>query len=187
MSSASLTLWRNDRTPRLNAIDTQYAQSLAMAPPDPLLVDENLRGYIVLLSAHFQGFCRDLYSECAQIIASKVRPILQVLILDQFIAHRALDRGNPNHDNLRRDFQRFGFTLDLAAADPANRGRLQILARLNEWRNIAAHQGPVPAGGLPGLADLRACRNACDGLAGSLDGIMYNHLKRILRREPWVP
>jgi hypothetical protein len=73
MPSASLTLWRNDRTPRLNEVDLQCTSSHAIVPANPNLVDENIRGFILLLSAHFQGFCRDLYTECAQIIASRVR------------------------------------------------------------------------------------------------------------------
>jgi hypothetical protein len=173
--------------PRLNHIETQCVESQALVPPNPQLVDENVRGYIVLLSAHFQGFSRDLYTECAQIITSKVRPALQLLVQDQFAAHRALDHGNPSTENLRRDFERFRFTLNLAAADPENPGRLDVLSRLNRWRNIAAHQGTVPIGGLPSLDDLRIWRQACDGLATSLDGIMYNQLRHLLRREPWMP
>jgi hypothetical protein len=187
MPSASLQYRLNDRMPRLNAIDIQCAASQALAPPNPLLHEENLRGYIVLLSAHFQGFCRDLYTESALTIVSRVRTSLQVLIQDQFTAVRALDHGNPSLQNLRKDFERFGFTLDLAVANPANPARLQHLSELNRWRNVAAHQGTVPPAGLPSLADLRAWRGSCDGLAASLDGIMYNQLRRILRRAPWVP
>jgi hypothetical protein len=141
----------------------------------------------VLLSAHFQGFCRDLYTESAQIIASKVRPRLQVLVQDQFTAHRALDQGNPNVHNLKKDFNRFGFTLNVATADPANHGRLQHLSELNTWRNVAAHQGTVPPGGMPTLTDVQAWRTSCDGLAASLDVIMYNQLRALLRRAPWAP
>src|SRR5437764_1450832 len=79
MPSAALLHWQNERMPRLNEIDTQCAASLAQARPNPRLVDENLRGYVVLLSAHFQGFCRDLYVESSQIIASKVRRSLRIL------------------------------------------------------------------------------------------------------------
>ena len=187
MPSASLHYWVNDRMPRLNEIDTQCAASQALAPTNPRLGEENLRGYVVLLSAHFQGFCRDLYTESAQITVSKVRASLQVLIQDQFTAHRSLDQGNPNLHNLRKDFERFGFTLNLAAADPGNPSRLQHLTELNRWRNIAAHHGTVPASGLPLLAELHVWRNSCDGLAASLDMIMYNQLRRILRRAPWRP
>jgi hypothetical protein len=187
MPSASLQHWRNDRIPRLNAIDAQCAASLLLAPPDRLLHEENVRGYIVLLSAHFQGFCRDLYTESALVVANRIRASLRVLVQDQFTAHRAIDKGNPNLQNLRKDFERFGFTLDLATVDPANPARLRHLNELNRWRNIAAHHGTVPPPGLPSSTDLRVWRDACDGLAAELDRIMYNELRRILRRAPWAP
>ncbi len=186
MPSVSLQHWLNDRMPRLNEVDSQCATSQALVPPNPLLHEENLRGYIVLLSAHFQGFCRDLYTESAQSIVSRVRATLQVVIQDQFTAHCALDHGNPNLQNLRRDYERFGFTLHLSVADPGNPARLRDLTELNRWRNIAAHHGIVPPAGLPSLADLRDWKTSCNGLAASLDGIMYNQLRRMLRRAPWV-
>jgi hypothetical protein len=111
MPSVSLLHWQNDRTPRLTQIDAQCAVSLAAVPPNAYLIDENLRGYVVLLSAHFQGFCRDLYTEAAQLIAFRVPQRLRTLILAQFIAHRALDRGNPNIDNIAMDFDRLDFDL----------------------------------------------------------------------------
>jgi hypothetical protein len=144
-----------------------------------------LRGYVVLLSAHFQGFCRDLYTEAAQVIVSKVRPSLQKVIQDQFTAHRKLDRGNPTNDNLKMYFQRFGFALDLRA-DPTNVSRLDDLSALNKWRNVEAHQGTTLPIGVPlDLPSLRSWRTSCDGLATSLDVILYNQLRRILRRAPW--
>jgi hypothetical protein len=186
MPSASLLRWQNDRMPRLGAVDAQCAASLVLAPPQPALVEENLRGYVLLLSAHFQGFCHNLYEECTQVVVSKVRTSLQALIQFQFTADRKLDHGNPNLHNLREDFERFGFVLDLPSAAPANPARLQDLTTLNRWRNIAAHQGRIPAGAPPlDLPSLQAWRNSCDGLATSLDDIMYNALRKILRRAPW--
>jgi hypothetical protein len=173
---------------RLDEVDAQCTACLALVPPQPRLVEENLRGYVLLLSAHFQGFCRNLYTECAQIVVSRVRPSLQLLVQNQFVAHRKLDHGNPNLQHIREDFQRFGFALDLAAADPSNPARLNDLAELNRWRNVAAHHGTVPPGAAPlSLPSIGAWRISCDGLAGSLDGTMYNQLRRILRRAPWVP
>src|SRR2546423_866585 len=124
MPSASLLLWRTDRMPRLAEVEAQCAVSLAAVPAQPNLVEENLRGYVLLLSAHFQGFCRDLHTECAQIVVLRVRASLQSLIQAQFTAHRKLDRGNPNLQNLRADFERFDFRLDLATAHAANPARL---------------------------------------------------------------
>jgi hypothetical protein len=171
--------------PRLQQVDLQCAASLAATPPNPHLIDENLRGDVVLLSAHFQGFCRDLYTEAAQIIAAKLRLRLRVMIFEQFTAHRKLDRGNPTHDHLKEDFKCFGFKLDLAV-DPANALRLGHLSALNKWRNVAAHQGATAPAGIPlNLPSLRTWRTSCDGLASSLDAILYNQLRRILRRTPW--
>ncbi len=185
MPSASLLRWQNDRMPRLQQVDLQCAGCLAAAPPNVHLIEENLRGYVVLLSAHFQGFCRNLYSEATLVIASKVRPALRRMIQEQFSAHRKLDHGNPSLQHLKEDFERFGFTLDLAA-DPANLPCLTDLSSMNKWRNVAAHQGTTPPAGIPlNLPSLQAWRGSCDGLATSLDGILYNELRKILRRAPW--
>ena len=186
MPSASLQYWLNDRLLRLHEIEIQCAASQALVPSNLRLQEENLRGYIVLLSAHFQGFCRDLYTESAQIICRRVRVTLRILIQAQFTVNRALDHGNPILQNLKKDYERFGFKLDLAAADPANAARLQGMAELNKWRNIAAHHGTVPPSGLPSLADLSDWKNSCNSLASSLDGIMYKELRWVLRRAPWV-
>jgi hypothetical protein len=187
MPSVALEHWQNDRLPRLNQVETQLAVSQGLAPPNPHLGEENLRAYIVALSAHFQGFCRDLHTESAQTISIRVRASLRPLIQSQFRSNRALDYGNPNLQNLRKDFERFGFVIESAAADPQNPARLQDLSEMNKWRNIVAHHGTVPPSGLPSYPDLQDWTNSCNGLAVSLDRILYNALRRILRRAPWAP
>jgi hypothetical protein len=187
MPSTALHNWQNVRLPSLAHVDAQCVASLGLAPANPALVDENLRGYVLLLSAHFQGFCRDLYAECAQIVVSKTRPTLQTLIQGQFTSNLRLDHGNPTVKNLQDDFKRFDFPLRLDTADPANPARITLLDRMNQWRNSAAHHGNPPAGVPLDLAALRDWRDACNGLALSLDGIMYTQLRRLLRRQPWVP
>ena len=118
-----------------------------------------------------------------QVVVSKVRLSLQPLMQRQFTAHLKLNRGNPNLENLKVDFRRFGFTLDLAAASPTNPAHLQNLTALNRWRNVAAHHGVIPAGTPPLiLSSLQAWRLSCDRLANSLDVILYNELRRLLKR-----
>jgi hypothetical protein len=143
MPSVALQYWQNERLPRLGEVEAQLMASRSLAPPNPHLSEENVRGYIVLLSAHFQGFCRDLHSESSQIVVSPVRPNLQALIQAQFSTNCALDSGNPNLQNISKDFERFGFMMEPAATDPGNPARLHDLSELNRWRNIAAHHGPV--------------------------------------------
>jgi len=187
MPSSALNLWQTDRMPRLAQVDVQCAAVFALDPPNPQLAEEDLRGYVVLLSAHFQGFCRDLYVECAQIVVSKVRSSLRLLFERQFAQKLKLDHGNPNIDNIAEDFNRFGFDLIATArAEPAFAVRRQHLGELNQWRNTVAHHGPSPRG-LPGLtlAAARDWRISCDGLAASLTGIMYDQLSRLLKRAPW--
>src|SRR5258708_38373204 len=104
---------------RLQQVDLQCSSCLSTKRPNTHLQEENLNAYVVLLSAHFQGFCRDLYTEAALVISSRMRSTLRPLVQEQFTIQRKLDRGNPTHDNLKEDFKRLGFTLDLAA-EPAN-------------------------------------------------------------------
>jgi hypothetical protein len=143
----------------------------------------------MLVSGHFQGFCRDLYTECSQVCAGLAPASLRTIVQAQFLAELKLNAGNPTVENIRKDFERFGIVLDLAGADPANPGRLTHLGQLNYWRNAVAHQKATPApSGIPTvltLADVQAWRTACDGLASSLDGIMHGELLRILGVAPW--
>ena len=113
MPSASLLKWSGERMASLAEIDSQCAACIAAIVPNPVLIDENLRAYVLLLSAHFQGYCRDLYTECSQFVSSKVRLSLQPSIQQLFTNKTALDRGNPNLDNIKADFNRFGFVLNL--------------------------------------------------------------------------
>jgi len=172
--------------PRLQEVENQCAATSTSTPPNAYLADENLRGYTVLLSTHFQGFCRDLYSETVAIIASKTRISPQFTVQTQFSANCNLDHGNPNLANLKKDFERFGFKLGLSA-EPSNHLRLQHLSSLNDWRNIVAHYGEIPASGFPSFPTVQSWRSSCDGLATSLDSILYNRLKNLLKRQPWTP
>jgi hypothetical protein len=188
MPSAALLRWQTDRLPRLAEVDAQCAATLAVVPP-PALADENLRGYVMLLSAHFQGYCRDLHTECVQVVAAaSASPAIEVVVQTQGIAGRELDGANPRYETLRKDFERFAFDLVAAlAANPANALRVTHIGHLNSWRNYAAHHKTTPptAGGPFNLAAVRVWRDSCDGLATALDGIMYNRLQAVLGGPPW--
>lgn len=191
MPSAALIRWQNDRMPRLGLMDAHCAGLFAppFAAPVPPLAQESLQGYVVLVSGHFQGFCRDLYAECAQICVAAAPAGLRTTMQAQFAARLALDTGNPTITNIRADFERFNFLLDLDGADPGNPQRVTHLGHLNYWRNHVAHQKSTPPPpGVPAvltLADIQAWRASCDGLAISLDDIMTQELTRILGVAPW--
>ena len=148
MSSASLLVWNGDRANRLNGIEAQCA---AVPLADAVHLDECLRGFVMHLSAHFQGFCRDLYFKCSQVCSLAVPAGIRLLAQKQFTASLALEKGNPSHENLVRDFSRFGFDLSFTAAHVAehlaNGPRITALGHLQAWRNRAVHQGTSPLGG----------------------------------------
>jgi len=158
-------------------------------------LEECLRGLVMHLSAHFQGFARDLYTECSQACAAAVLapPGMSATMQRQFLAQLALEKGNPTNENLVKDFSRFGLDLSFTAPHVADRvangPRLTHLGQLQAWRNRAVHQGTSPlGGGVPQaltLAIIQAWRSSCDGLATSLDDIMYNQLSAVLGKAPW--
>jgi hypothetical protein len=188
MPSIALNRWQTDRMPRLDRVDAHCAALFGAPAPVPEMSEEALQGYVMLLSGHFQGFCRDLYQECARAFAAILAAELSSSLLAQFFAELKLYGGNPTLENIRKDFERFGFVLNLPVVDPANTMRITDIGHLNQWRNHAAHQNsnPLPVGVPPlSLAGVQRARNSCSGLAVSLDGVMYNELKRILRVPPW--
>jgi hypothetical protein len=190
MPSGSLKTWQTVRLTSLGHVDAQCTACVAAVPPNPHLIDENLRAYVLLLAAHFQGFCRDLYTECAQIIVSKVRrPALEVLFQAQFSARRELDYSNAHFGTIVKDFNRFGFDARATLnALPGAPGLKADLHHLNQWRNAAAHQNVVlPAGGPLTVPMIQGWRKSCDTLATALDRIMYDELRVRLRRRPWPP
>ncbi len=186
MPSHSLLRWQNERVPRLNDFAVQAATTLSLVPP-PRLAEENLRGYVALLSAHFQGFCRDLYTEAAGLIAAAAPAHLQAVIQRQATADIKLGTGNPNLQTLSNDFNRFGMDLKaLLDANPANILRVNHLALLNKWRNYVVHHGvSAPTGPPLSLPMAQAWQTSCSELAVELDRIMYDKLLALLGAPPW--
>jgi len=186
-SPATLPASSASSAPAAGSAGTPMASAPALSAPPPL-ADESQQGYVMLVSGHFQGFCRDLYTECSQICAAAVPVGLRATVQAQFTAELRLNSGNPTIENIRRDFERFGFFLDLGAAAPGNVIRVTHLGHLNYWRNSVAHQRPSPPpSGVPSiltLADIQTWRASCDGLATSLDDIMRTELLRILGAAP---
>ena len=122
MPSAALTGWQQDRAHRLSKIDLHCREVDALVPPDLAFLDETLRGYVLHLSAHFQGFCRDLYTECSQFVISSIPARLQQAIQTQCNSQLALEKSNPSYDNIRKDFFRFRIELELRTAHPNGTG-----------------------------------------------------------------
>ena len=151
------------------------------------------QAYTMLLSAQFQGFCRDLHSECANwLVLPLIEPELRETLRENLVFGRRLDRGNPNPGNIGSDFNRLN--LDFwALADarrPESSARRAVLEELNEWRNAIAHQdfaASMLRAGRPNLtlAQVRVWRKACDGLARTFDEVLQAHLRALTGSAPW--
>ncbi len=136
-----------------------------------------IQGYLVLLSSHFQRFCRDLHSEAAGHLLRSVDPKIFSAVYGVLITGRKLDQGNPNPGNLGADFGRLGMSFwpDVKALHVRNERRLALLESMVRWRNAIAHQDFASQAQALGhrtevtLSEVRTFRRACNELARSFD------------------
>lgn len=195
MPSDALIAWQTLRLPRLHDFETDCLHLQGMYSAAPHRVQEYIRSYVVLLTSEFQGYCRDLHSECTDKLVASVNPInLREVLRFECRYGRKLDTGNPNPSNLGADFNRYflDFWDAVIALDPANQpARRDRLSRLNLWRNAIAHNNydPGELGGTTTLAIpiVQGWRTDCEVFASAFDGVMRAHLQAITGVSPWPP
>jgi hypothetical protein len=150
------------------------------------------RAYAVLLASQFQGYCRDLHSECVDHLLVGIDPRLFPILHAEFRRERLLDRGNAQPGSIGADFKRIGidgFWEKAITHDSANADRRNLLDELNTWRNAIAHQrfDPAKLGNTVRLqlAKVRQWRSACRGLAQSFDEVARQHIVIVTGHSPW--
>jgi hypothetical protein len=191
MPSEAFLRWSGDRSRALDEIENAHASVGGTGPGRRIATQQINQAYAVLLSSQFQGFCRDLHSECAEHVIEATPARFQEIIRTQFLWGRALDRGNPNPGNIGSDFNRFGFDFwaSVLAAHLQNGRRREYLDELNAWRNAIAHQDfdPERLGGTTSLnlATVRQWRSSLNGLARSFDNVIGEYLAQLLGVAPW--
>ena len=191
MPSYSLNRWTSERSVALDEIENAHSSVGGSSRGRRYATQQINHAYATLLSAQFQGFCRDLHSECVDAIVRRTPPGLRSYILPQFLWGRSLDRGNPNPGNIGMDFGRFGiaFWARVRADHHLNERRKQYLEELNTWRNAIAHQDfdSVKLGGTTVLhvATVRQWRSSLGSLAISFDNVMVSYLQSMIGESPW--
>ncbi len=146
--------------------------------------------YAVLLSSQFQGFCRDLHSECTDYFAKSVlEGILRAAFSNLFVQNRKLDKGNPNPGNIGADNNRFGFVFwdKVVSLNIRNRLRQSQLETLNKWRNAIAHQDfdlDIIDATVLRIKRVREWRVDCNQLAISFDEVMRSYIQKINGSSP---
>lgn len=190
LGSASLQRWLHHRIVELDRIEAAHRAVGGSKRGRRWATGHINQAYVVLLSSHFQGFCRDLHSECIDRLARSITPTaLQGTLRSELFFARKLDRGNPTPGNIGSDFNRLGvsFWPEMRRRNVLNRTRQSRLDQLSRWRNAVAHQD-FPLTLTPHFVTMRTIRSwrrACDALAHSSDTVMRDYLTEVTGLEPW--
>ena len=192
MASNALLEWRSTRSEALNEIAVAHRAVGGSLRGRRYATQQINRAYAVLLASQFQGFCRDLYTECVDHILNVLAApeALRQLLHTGLTWKRELNFGNAQPEKIQADFGRLGIKLwdELTILDATNRDR-SMLVTLNTWRNAIAHQDfdPAKLGGTITLQlqQVRLWRTGCDRLAEAFDEIMHRHLLAITGSSPW--
>ena len=147
---------------------------------------------MLLLSAHFQAYCRALHSDSTQMLVEAIDPGIGAVLDANLSFRRQLDSGNAQPGALGIDFNRFVFKFwtTVEEADARNAARRRKLEALNVWRNAIAHHDIETRRTdlTPREVTLAACntwRGALNGLAESFDRVLADHLQTLLGAHPW--
>jgi hypothetical protein len=187
MPSRSLRRWTEDGAIALDRMEQAHRAVGGSSRGRRYATQQINQSYLVLLSSHFQQFCRDLHSEAVDHLLRGLDPALLLVVQPVFISDRKLDRGNPTPGNLGSDFGRLGMTFwpDVNALHRRNAARAKRLELMGHWRNAIAHQdfagNARHLGGRTeiALADVRRFRSTCGALALGFDSAVLSHIKAV--------
>lgn len=190
MPSRSLAHWEGRRLSALDKLLSTHAAVAGAGRGHSFAARQVNQSCVVLLSSHFQAFCRDLHSEAADFISGATSPApLRAVIRVRLTEGRYLDKGNPTPGNLGADFGRFGFVFweEIHRHDRRNKDRHAALDKLMTWRNAIAHQDFTKLGPRPilRLANVRRWRKACEALASSFDAAVARQVAVLVGSSPW--
>ena len=108
MPSQSLMHWRQAAAEALDRMESAHRAIGGTARGRRHATQQINQSYLMLLSSHFQRFCRSLHSEAVAHIVGNVDAALKPVVQASLTLGRTLDRGNPNPGNLGADFGRVG-------------------------------------------------------------------------------
>lgn len=187
MPSRSLQRWTKDAGTALDRMEQAHRAVGGSSPGRRYATQQINQSYLVLLSSHFQLFCRDLHSEAVDHLLRGLDPALLPIVQAALTSDRKLDRGNPTPGNLGSDFGRLGMTFwpSVNALHPHNTARAKRLELMGHWRNAIAHQDFDGNARHLGsrteitVADVRQFRRVCGALALWFDRAVLAHIKAV--------
>jgi hypothetical protein len=187
MASRSFNRWSADAVIALDRMEHAHRAVGGASRGRRYATQQINQSYLVLLSSHFQQFCRDLHSEGVDHLLGALTPTLLPIVQSEMTSDRKLDRGNPTPGNLGADFGRLGmrFWPDVKALHRHNELRSRRLELMGHWRNAIAHQDfagnaqQLNSATEISLAEVRMFRSTCRGLAPYFDQAVLAHIKAV--------
>ena len=131
MPSQSLTHWNERAAIALDRMEEAHRAVGGTGRGRRYATQQINQSYLMLVSSHFQQFCRSLHSEAAGRLTSSLGPALRPIMFTALTVGRKLDQGNPNPGNLGADFGRLGMNFwdDVTAFGNATAYERPTLAR----------------------------------------------------------
>lgn len=188
MPSRSLLRWRHHRAAVLDEIETAHATVGGSDRGRRFATQQINYAYATLLCSHFQGFCRDLHTECIDAIVAILPPQVQPFTKASLNSNRMLDRGNPHPGALGADFGRLGirFWVEVDLKDSRSPHRRVLLQELVNRRNAIVHQDFTPgASTVLHLLRVRAWRRVLNKIARDFDSVLCQYLQGITGGQAW--
>ncbi|MBW3569825.1 MAG: hypothetical protein KY467_01850 [Gemmatimonadetes bacterium] len=192
MPSRSLRTWQVDGRRALDEIEAAHRAVGGSGRGRRFAVQQINQAYVVLLSSHFQRFCRGLHTECVEhLIGAPQYAAIRLIVYNSLVNGRKLNWGNANAGNVGSDYARLGLDIWSAvdAAGPRTEPRRQKLEQLNLWRNAVAHfdfDKPRLGGRSEvTLSEVREWRRACNALALDFDRVARAYLIGVTGLTPW--
>ena len=109
MPSAAWQEWNTTRAQQLDDIEAAHRSVGGTGRGRRYATEQLNHAYTVLLASQFQGFCRDLHSECVDELVRAVAPTaLKSILRAEFLLNLSLNRGNANPSSIGSDFNRLG-------------------------------------------------------------------------------
>jgi hypothetical protein len=192
MPSRALRHWQTRSRKVLDQFEAAHALVDGTPAARRFARQQIAQAYVVLLCSQFQRFCRDLYSEAVDYLASRpaFKPVARIMS-GSLNLNRRLQVGNANPGNIGSDFGRLGlrFWDEVNGVDPRNALRQKQLDELHTWRNAVAHQDFTNTA-LAGrdtlrIAEVRRWRRTCAKLAVEFDRVVGVYLSTITGIKPW--
>ncbi|MGC2374939.1 MAG: hypothetical protein WA484_13795 [Solirubrobacteraceae bacterium] len=151
MSSFALQAWQGTRSVQLDELDLAHSAVGGAGPGRRYATRQLNHAYAVVIASQFQGFCRDLHSECADVVANAIHSAIASgsmnstaiadIALTALTRNRQLDRGNASPSSVGADFK--SFDLDIWDAAKQLDARTGIRSRrLDQLKHLAQRDRP---------------------------------------------